>query len=105
MHLSALQLVPVSVSFSLKFVSVCFVFRAVPSQSPSLPQVQASYHGSSSFSGTAGLLSFTHHAAAAKQKSAFAPVVRTGFSPPPSGMTSGVTSFTGGWAHPILNHY
>ena len=96
--------------FYFDFNLLLFVFfAAVPSQSPTLPQVQASHHSSSYPTGTAGLFSFSHHTAnmvtAAKQKSAFAPVVRTGFSPPPAGMTSGMTSFAGGWAHPILNHY
>ncbi|CAH1784747.1 unnamed protein product [Owenia fusiformis] len=69
------------------------------SHSPTLPHSNLSTSGT-----TPGIFSFSpaNMISAVKQKSAFAPVVRPGGSPPmPNGTHT--SALQGGWAHPILN--
>ena len=82
-----------------------YAHTALPSQSPALPSSIPNHCNLTA--GTPGLFSVTastNNMFNMKQRSAFAPVVRTGHSPPPSGMTAmGMHGLSGGWAHPIIN--
>ena len=81
--------------------SLSFFLNTVNSQSPALPPA-GTYGSSLCTSNGPGLFSFTPASmiSAAKQKSAFAPVLRPNTSPiPPAAPLPGLQ---GGWAHPIL---
>lgn len=79
----------------------CFSSTVGPSVSPSLPPSVPNCGLSSG--GAPGIFSFTpaNMISAVKQKSAFAPVVRQGLTPPPAGGV--LAGLQGGWAHPILS--
>lgn len=72
-----------------------FVFLVAPSQSPSLPHSNASFQEAS----PPGIFSFSpaNMINAVKQKSAFAPVMRPGYSPPIGSI------MTTGWPQTVIN--